>query len=173
MTKLLIKRAKKGDKKALVELIMHYKEDFYKLSYIYMKNEKDAIDVLDDMILIVYEKIGKLKNDDSFKSWCQTILVNCCKRALKQNKRVVYIHSPIEIASKEEMENNIVNNQSLQNAIETLSPKHQEILKLKYFLDMDTKTIAILIKKPEGTVKSRLSYAMKALKAKLGGEYND
>ncbi|MCF6464847.1 RNA polymerase sigma factor [Clostridium sp. Cult2] len=64
--KSLIKRAKKGDKEALLQLVMNQKNDYYKLAYIYMKNEEDALDVIQDMIVILYENIHKLKKDDSF-----------------------------------------------------------------------------------------------------------
>lgn len=59
--KSLIKRAKKGDKEALLQLVMNQKNDYYKLAYIYMKNEEDALDVIQDMIVILYENIHKLK----------------------------------------------------------------------------------------------------------------
>lgn len=34
--KSLIKRAKKGDKEALLQLVMNQKNDYYKLAYIYI-----------------------------------------------------------------------------------------------------------------------------------------
>lgn len=81
---LLIKQAKNGDKEALLKLVMAQKTDYYKLAYVYMKNENDALDAIQDMIVILYENIHKLKKDTAFYSWSKTILVNSCKNILKR-----------------------------------------------------------------------------------------
>ena len=77
-TKLLIKRAKNGDKEALLELVMSQQTEYYKLAYVYMKDKDQALDALQDMIVILYENISKLKKEESFYSWSKTILVNLC-----------------------------------------------------------------------------------------------
>ena len=45
-----------------------------------------------------------------------------------------------------------------------LSRKHQEVIKMRYFLDMDYKAIAKILKIPIGTVKSRINAGIKNLK---------
>lgn len=60
-TDLLVKRAKQGDKDALVELIMLQKQEYYKLAYAFLNNKEDALDALEDMIVILYERIDRLK----------------------------------------------------------------------------------------------------------------
>ncbi len=42
----LILSAKKGDQKALVQLIMERKHEYYKLAYVYVKNREDALDAM-------------------------------------------------------------------------------------------------------------------------------
>lgn len=83
-TELLIKKAKKGDKEALLQLVMAHEADYYKLAYVYMKNKDDALDAMQDMIVILYENMSKLKKEESFYSWSKTILVNLCKNKLKK-----------------------------------------------------------------------------------------
>lgn len=56
-----VKKAKKGDKEALLQLIMAEKDAYYRLAYSYMKNEADAMDALEDMIVKLYEQIGQVK----------------------------------------------------------------------------------------------------------------
>ena len=58
----LVKKAKKGNKEALIMLIMDNKMEYYKLAYTYMKNKEDSLDALQEMIVILYEKIHTLKN---------------------------------------------------------------------------------------------------------------
>ncbi len=166
---ILVKKAKQGDKEALVQLIMEQKKDFYKLAYLYMKNENDALDAMQDTIVILYENIHKLKNIESFYSWSKTILVNCCKKLLKENKKIVSLDYVKEEFSKEnfdEKDEEIVLKKHLSN----LKEKYQEVLKLHYFLDLDNKTIAKIINIPVGTVKSRIFNGLKKLKESLGGD---
>lgn len=167
--KLLIKQAKQGNKESLLKLVMAQERDYYKLAYVYMKNPDDSMDAMQDMIVILYEKISKLKKDDSFYSWSKTILVNLCKRRLKEKGKLISIDD-----IKEECIDNIYDNSEesivLEKYLSKLSYQHSEIIKLKYFLDLDYESISEMLKIPLGTVKSRLSIGMKKLKESLGGE---
>lgn len=58
----------------------------------------------------------------------------------------------------------------LQKYLSQLNEKHREVIKLRYFLDLDYETIAGIVKIPIGTVKSRISLGLKKLKESLGGE---
>jgi len=166
---LLVKKAKDGDKDALLNLIMSEKQEYYKLAYIYMKNSEDALEAMEEMILILYQNIYKIRDEKSFYSWSKTILVNCCKNRLKKNKKIILLED-INTEIYEEDFNSKDEKIVLEKHLNKLSTKHQEIIKLRYYLDMDYKNIAELIKVPVGTVKSRISFALKKLKESLGGE---
>lgn len=165
----LVKKAKQGDKDALVQLIMAEKEVYYKLAYVYMKNAEDAMDAMEDMILILYENISRLKNESSFYSWSKTILVNCCKNSLKKKNKVVFLET-----LQEQQQDSFVAETDEQLRLEKhlgeLNSKQQEVIRLRYFMDMDYQSIAELLKVPLGTVKSRISIGLSKLKVVLGGE---
>jgi RNA polymerase sigma-70 factor (ECF subfamily) len=168
-TEEVVKKAKEGDKKALVHLIMLNKQEYYKLAYVYMKNKEDAMDVMEDMIVILYENIHKLRNEKAFDSWSKTILVNCCKNLLRKKKKLVLLENMKDEIYEEDLpnkENEII----LEEHLSKLNEKHREVIKLRYYLDMDYKTISSIVKVPVGTVKSRISNGLKKLKESLGGE---
>ncbi|QUH24695.1 RNA polymerase sigma factor [Serpentinicella alkaliphila] len=48
-----------------------------------------------------------------------------------------------------------------------------EVIKLRYFLDLDYETIGRILKIPIGTVKSRISVGINKLKESLGGDINE
>ncbi|QGU96786.1 sigma-70 family RNA polymerase sigma factor [Clostridium bovifaecis] len=168
----LVEKAKQGDKEALIKLIMDKKQDYYKLAYVYMRNEEDALDVMEDMILILYKNIHKLKKDDAFYSWSKTILVNCCKNSLRKNSKVISLETVKEEVKEEYKEVMEEKNQEIiiEEHMSKLKEKHQEVIRLRYFLDLDYSTIASILKIPIGTVKSRISIGLKSLKESLGGE---
>lgn len=169
-SKLLIKQAKLGNKEALLSLVMAQKAEYYKLAYVYMKDKDGALDVMQDMIVILYENISKLRKEESFYSWSKTILVNSCKSKIKKENRLISLD---EI--KEQSEDNIYKNPEdkivLDRYLSKLSGKHQEVIKLRYYLDLDYESISEVLRIPLGTVKSRLNIGMKLLKEIIGGEY--
>ncbi|MCT4564839.1 MAG: sigma-70 family RNA polymerase sigma factor [Maledivibacter sp.] len=165
----LIKKAKKGDKDALVQLIMEKKHDYYKLAYTYMRNKEDALDALEDMIVIIYENIHKLKKEEAFYSWSRTILVNRCRNLLVKNKKII----SLEVVEDKGEEGGFKQKEErlmLDKHLSRLNKKHQEVLKLRYFLDLDYRSISDMLKIPVGTVKSRISIGLKKLKESFGGE---
>lgn len=167
--KLLIKQAKKGDKEALLKLVMSQQSEYYKLAYVYMKNEEDALDALQDMIIILYENISRLRKEESFYSWSKTILVNSCRNKLKEKNKLI---------SLEEVEQEVVDGVYIESEdrillekyMSGLSEIHQEVIRLRYFLDLDYETISEILKIPLGTVKSRLNVGISKLKESMGGK---
>ncbi|SCG84376.1 RNA polymerase sigma factor sigV [Proteiniborus sp. DW1] len=166
---LLVKKAKKGHKDALVQLVMEKKQDYYKLAFIYMKNKDDSLDAMSDMIVILHEKMHQLKKPEAFYSWSKTILVNCCKKILKERNKIV----SLEIVEEQGHEGGLrtMDEQIMvEEHLSKLNEKHQEVIRLRYFLDLDYQTISDILKIPLGTVKSRISIGLKNLKESLGGD---
>lgn len=172
----LVKKAKKGNKEALLQLIMKQKDDYYKLAYTYMGNQHDALDALEDMIVSLYENIHQLKKDHSFYSWSKTILVNSCRSLLKKRQKVVLV----EVWNEQmEIEHNVLSSTNpyksreqqldLQQFLKILNPNQAEAIKLKYLHDMDYQTIAEITNVSIGTVKSRIFEGLKKLKNLYGG----
>lgn len=162
-----VKRAQKGDKEALLELIMDQNEEYYRLAYAFMKNPDDALDVLEDMILKVYENIHHLKKTEAFYSWSKTILVNSCKGSLRKRKKVIPFkelpEDPYEEAYSEQED--LI---AFESHLSGLNPKYQEVLRLRFLLDMEYEKIAQILEIPLGTVKSRIHTGLKRLRERLG-----
>ena len=58
----------------------------------------------------------------------------------------------------------------LEKYLSKLNENHREVIKLRYYLDLDYRSISEILNIPLGTVKSRLNIGMKNLKEALGGE---
>jgi RNA polymerase sigma-70 factor (ECF subfamily) len=169
----LASRAKKGDKEALISLVMMEKDSYYRLALTYMRNPQDAQDMLQDMIVALYINIGRLRELDKFYSWSKTILVNLCKKELARvsSKKSISLEEAEEIT---DADINIEDKVDIERYLEQLTIKHQEVIRLRYFLDMDYSEIADILKVPLGTVKSRLNSAMSALRSAIKEEhYNE
>lgn len=168
--KYLVKKSKRGNKEALLELILQERDNYYRLAYVYMKNQQDAEDMVQDMILSLYDNIHSLQKEESFYSWSKTILVNLCKRSLETRKRL----TPVEAVKEESVSfNGEEDRMDLDHYLKFLGEDHREIIKLRFYLDLDYKTIAQLLQVPLGTVKSRINTAIKRLRVLIGEENPD
>ena len=83
----LVTAAKNGDKEAFVQLIRMNKQSLYKAAWVYLRNEQDIADALQNAILSCYENIQGLREVKYFKTWLIRILINECKDILRQKNR--------------------------------------------------------------------------------------
>jgi len=167
----LVKKARAGDKEALLVLIMQQKQDYYRLAYTYMGNDEDAMDAIEDMIVIIYENIDRIKKPEAFYSWSKTILVNCCRKLLRKKKKILSWEATGE--ESREVFSKLDQQMALERQLSLLNEKHREVLKLRYYLDLDYQQIADTLKIPLGTVKSRISTGLMKLAEGLGGDVHE
>ncbi|MRG87816.1 RNA polymerase sigma factor [Salinibacillus xinjiangensis] len=173
----LVKKAKKGDKEALLELIMEQKDDYYKLAYTYTGNRDDALDAMEDMIVKLYEQIPRLKKPGSFYSWSKTILVNCCHSIHRKRKKLVFVEDWTDDAGISSQEvspiETSVQHMHIHQLLSKLNPNQAEAIRLRYFQDLDYQSIANVTNTSLGTVKSRIFQGLNKLNQWYGGERND
>jgi len=121
------------------------------------------------MIVILFKSIRKLKDPNAFYSWSKTILVNQCRAMLRKRAPVISLEDRQEQAYNESYSLSEVK-QDIMSCLNRLSSRHQEVIKLRYFMDMDYETIARTTCVPVGTVKSRVFNALAQLKEMMGGK---
>ncbi|WP_284638287.1 RNA polymerase sigma factor [Paenibacillus silviterrae] len=171
---LRVKQAQRGNKEALLQLILAEKDDYYRLALAYMGQEHDA---LEEMIVILYEKIGQLKKPGSFYSWSRTILVNHCKAMLKRRNKLILIEDwensnvmePDTVVVSDPYEQ-LDRHMDIRSSLERVNPNQKEAIELKYFHDLDYESIARIMNVSVGTAKSRVFNGLKKLKEWYGGD---
>lgn len=164
----LVKKAKAGDQDALLKLIMDKEQEYYKLAFFYTQNREDALDVLEDTIVILYKKIKSLKKEEAFYSWSKRILINKCKDLLRKRKKVIHL-GEWEVSDEKDVVGMREEAMDLEEALKKLNIHQQEAIKLRYYLDYDYESIATITNVPLGTVKSRIFTGIEKLKVMLGG----
>nr|WP_313640057.1 sigma-70 family RNA polymerase sigma factor [Paenibacillus sp.] len=159
----LVRKAKKGNKEALLYLIMSEKDVYFRLAFNYMGNANDTMDAMEEMIVTLYEKIDQLKKEEAFYSWSKTILVNGCKKLLQNRGKIVLLEDWSNVDDREldqAVSSDPFRRSEQQIDIETLllhvNEHQKEAIQLKYFHDLDYQTIADITKVSIGTVKSRI-----------------
>ena len=167
----LIKKAIKGNKECLEELLVLHGDQLYRTAYLYVQNREDALDVVQEVSYKAFLSIGQLKNEKFFLTWLTKILINCSYDVLKKNKRELPLSNMIELTTneREKREENL----DLLEAINRLDEKYKNAIILFYFQDLPISEVAKVMKIPENTVKTFLSRGKDRLKKLLGGMNNN
>jgi RNA polymerase sigma-70 factor, ECF subfamily len=167
-----VKKAKRGDDKAFQELVEAEKERLYRMAYLYVKNESDAIDIVYETIYKAYISIKKLKETNYFSTWLTRILINTALDFIKKNKRVIPVEELERYGNYKNIEKlHIEERMDLVDAIDQLEEKYKTVIILRYYNDLTIKEIAKILNYPEGTVKTNLHRAINQLRIYLRKEY--
>lgn len=150
------------------------KEQFYRISYSYMKNKDEALDVLQESIYKGYISLEKLKSSEYMKTWFTRILINTAINSLNKMKKISFLEdnntSQSDNYNSKTKDYSHDDKMDLWNALEKLSEKEKSIVVLRYFEDYKLEEISDTLEIPLSTAKSTLYRALEKLKIKLESE---
>lgn len=159
--KKLANKAIKGDADAFLELMHIYQEALYRTAFSYLKNEVDALEAVQEVTYRAYRSIKTVKEPAYFKTWLIRIMMNYCQDVIQKSKREVLEEKILSMQGVSEDFTFL----EVEEALLNLSDYDRELLHLKYFEDVKIKDIAVMWNTPEGTIKTRLHKALRALRA--------
>lgn len=134
-----------------------------------LRHRDDAEDAVQQAALRGFERVHTYDENRPFKGWWFAILRNCCVDAMRRSKSAVTQGlEGIELPASPLPDP--FDWEPLNEALSRLSEDHREILRLRYFAELNYRELAETLNIPQGTVMSRLYLARKALRAQLSGE---
>ncbi|MGM8239671.1 sigma-70 family RNA polymerase sigma factor [Clostridium perfringens] len=158
----LIKESMKGNKESFGILIKNNKEYLYKMVFLYVKDEQDALEVIHETVYRAFLNIEKLKKAKFFNTWITRILINVSIDFLKKKGKNEMLDESTPIR-KEKCEISTEEKLDLYNAIDLLNDNYKTVIIMMYFNDMKIKDISKVMEIPENTVKTYLRRAKQAL----------
>ncbi|MFR7935755.1 MAG: sigma-70 family RNA polymerase sigma factor [Clostridium perfringens] len=158
----LIKESMKGNKESFGILIKNNKEYLYKMAFLYVKDEQDALEVIHETVYRAFLNIEKLKKAKFFNTWITRILINLSIDFLKKKGKNEMLDESTPIR-KERCEISTEEKLDLYNAIDLLNDNYKTVIIMMYFNDMKIKDISKVMEIPENTVKTYLRRAKQAL----------
>jgi len=180
--KELILKCKKYDNTSLKKLFHTYEKYLYNLCYSYTQNEQDALDMVQEIFIKVFNNLAKFDEDLPFHPWIRKITVNTCLNFKRCNKSNV-ISLNREIVEDVTMEDMLVSEDDIEKELlegevrgiikknlKRLPEQYRLIITLRYYEDLSYNEIASILDKPLGTVKTELYRAKILLKNFLKNE---
>ena len=137
-----------------------YMDTLYRVAYSWLKNQHDANDVTQIVLLKLYKTTKLFESDDHIKNWLIKVTVNECKMIFRSpwSKREDITDYAKTLGFEEEQY------YDLFQAVMKLDKKYSVPLMLFYYDGYSTKEISAMIGVPEKTVSTRLFRAKAKLK---------
>jgi RNA polymerase sigma-70 factor (ECF subfamily) len=166
---LLIIRCQSNDDLAIKLLWKRWQPKISKWSFDFIKNTDDAQEVAQESWISIFASINKLKDPSLFRFWAYKIVqrraADWIRKEQKSRKGIMEAAQNQVSFEEQAGDEDLIAKMLL--AIQALADHHQQILRLFYLEKTPVKVISILLRKPEGTIKSSLFYAREQLKEQL------
>jgi RNA polymerase sigma-70 factor, ECF subfamily len=165
MDALILEKAKSGDKEAFGEIVEIFYKDAYLFALSMTGNTHDAMDVCQDAFIKAYGNIGKLRDNEKFKSWLIQIVANTAKDRRRAGKAK---ETEMEEFYEVFTDNSFSERADLFSALMKLKTEYRQVLVLRYINDLRISDVGKALRIPENTVKSRTRYALEQMKQVMG-----
>jgi len=150
---------------ALERLLDGYEQKVFRMAVAMLRDRGRAQDVTQDVFLKLWRALPSYDGRAALSTWLYTIARNTCLTAVRAE---AYRRPAGDIQAFEPRAESIrPENIALRSAIERLPEVQRTILTLFYFEDRNIAEVASLLGIPEGTIKSHLHRARRALSVLL------
>ncbi len=173
LLELLVLRCKRGERQAFDELARQWEQRLLYYVRRLVATEEDAWDVLQQAWMRVLKGIRSLDDPQRLPAWLYQIArctaVSHWRGHYREQARMEENSELTELAETEESVP-LEDAEQVHHALSRISLAHREVLTLYFLEDLSLEEMAEVLAIPVGTVKSRLCYAKRALRAMLERE---
>ena len=183
---VLVQRAQDGDRRAFKVLMERYQRRVYAVAFGFLRNQEDALDVVQEAFIKVHRYIGKFQGNSGFYTWLYRIVANLCIDHLRRAKRhrdvefddrirhdereahagtdlthLTQLGDPREMLRRKEIL------AAVHESLDHLSDKHRAVIIMREFQGMSYEEMAQAMECSKGTIMSRLFHARKNMQRLL------
>jgi len=163
----LARAAAAGDTRALEELYRRYETPVVRYVQRFARDNDIAVDLFQEAFFRAYVNLGSFDPRRSFRPWLYRIATNVARDWIRHESRAL----PPATEAGEPSVISIVEARDqarrVESAVAELSEDHRLVVILRHYQGLSYAEIAEITGSPEGTVRSRMHYALRALRAKL------
>lgn len=168
-----IRLAISGDSEAFAELFKEVQEELYRIAYLYLKNEDDACDAVQETAYRCFKSIKRLKKGEYFRTWAVKIVINCSLDILKERRKTLPLEDFSHIEDeKTTPEVSAEAKDTLDRLLNLLDEGEKSVLLLKCLYELSFPEISKTLGLPLGTVKTIFYRSVSKIKRRASYEKN-
>jgi RNA polymerase sigma-70 factor, ECF subfamily len=180
----LVSRVQRGDEAAFRVLFERYHRRAFAVAFGVVKNQHDALDVIQEAFIKVHKHIGSFHGASSFYTWLYRIVMNLAIDHVRRARKVTEFDDSIRKSDAaadgallphfaDENPGKTVARQELsahiQAALDELPEYHRAVILLREVEGLSYEEMAKILKVPKGTIMSRLFHARRKMQQHLAG----
>jgi len=167
----LVERARGGDHDAFTILLDVRLARLDAAARLILRDPELARDAVQEASIRAWRDLPGLRDPDRLDAWLHRLVVNACLDLVRRRRRrVVEVElSPIDLPTAPDAAGELADRQLLDEALARLDPGHRAVVALHYLLGMPLPEVAASLRIPLGTAKSRLHYALAAMRTTVTG----
>ena len=167
----LVKRAQQGDEVAFASLAVAIGDRLHSVAIGILRDVDLAEDATQQALLSIWRDLPQLRDPARFPAWSYRLLVRACYAEARRERRWspklrVLERDAVATADLED----VVRRDQIERGFRRLSVEHRAVVVLHHYLDLTLQEVADTLAIPIGTVRSRLFYAMRGLRAALDAD---
>lgn len=171
----LIELARGGDVTAYEELMRTYNGVAHRAAYLVTRNAAEADDAVQNAFIKAYYALGRFRADAPFRPWLLKIVTNEARNRVRSSARLAGVRLRLaqEHASGDATpspERDVLAGEAraaLLRAVDSLPESQRIVVAYRYLLGLTEAETATALGWPKGSVKSRLSRALRRLRDDL------
>lgn len=167
----LVERARLGDREAFGVLAHGAVDRLYATARLILRDAELAEDATQDALVRAWRDLPSLRDVERFEAWLYRLIVRACADIGRRRRR---FRAEITVVSTEPSEldraNELADRDELERGLRRLTDAQRSVLVLSFYLGLSPIEIAEALDIPVGTAKSRLHYAVDALRAALAAD---
>ena len=137
-------------------------EAMYRLAYSYVRNEEDALDIVQESVYKAIKNAGKVQQEAYIRTWIWRIVMNTAVDLIRSRKN----ETGLEDAGETGKEDTYQDFDTLE-ALKILEPREKAVIVLRFFEDQKLEDIARTLQENTNTVKTILYRSLKKLRVEL------
>jgi RNA polymerase sigma-70 factor (ECF subfamily) len=161
-------RAKRGDREAFDIVAASVVDRLYSIARLIVRDADLAEDAVQEALVRCWRDLPTLRDETRFDVWLRRLLMNAItdefRRAGRQRASIKLLHVPSE---SDDETDDVATREQLTRGFERLTLEHRKVLVLRHYLGLSLDETATTLGIPPGTAKSRLHYAIEAMRGAL------
>jgi RNA polymerase sigma-70 factor (ECF subfamily) len=169
----LLDRAREGDERAFGRLLERHHERAYRTAFAILADPAVADEAAQEAFVRAWRGLPRFRGQATFATWLTRLVVNVARDHLRREKpRMLLAQALLATVrlSRTDAFKVVDDRDEVRWALRRLAPSLREVVGLRYGLELSTREVAEVLGCPEGTVKSRLHAALRALEDTLRHE---
>jgi RNA polymerase sigma-70 factor, ECF subfamily len=168
----LVELAQGGDEDAFEALVRATGDRCVGIAYRILRDLDLAEDAVQSAYVSAWRELRSLREPDRFEPWLHRTLTRACYEEARRTRRfAANIRAlPVESSFSPEDVLSVIDRDELERGIRRLSVEQRAVLVFHHYLGLPLAEVADRLDIPIGTAKSRLHYAINALRAALDAD---